>query len=182
MFVTSPAAAPLIEMGEKHWSEPSTFYDVGLSMKRDVPLPVMLAQLGRDAAIASLSEPGAGLAELMNLSASRNRRDAGPEMKALGNALGQTQRLGCDLRRLRSRITATPCGTGRGSRGGHRHTVRPVGRRFACTSTGGVSAQAGAHARKSAACPYVTPSTTTVHTTAPKIRKRVPSFAIRTPL
>jgi hypothetical protein len=36
------------------------------------------------------------LAELVNLRASRNRRDAGPEIKALGDALGQTQRLGCD--------------------------------------------------------------------------------------
>ena len=121
------------------------------------------------------------LAELVKLRASRNRRNGGPKIKALGDALGQTQRLGCDLRRLRSRITATPCGTGRGSRGGHRHTVRPVGRRFACTSTGGVSAQAGAHSRKSAACPCVTPSTTTIHTTALEMRKRVPSFAIRTP-
>jgi Transposase len=45
---------------------------------------------------------------------------------------------------------------------------------------GGVS-QAGAHSRNSAACPCVAPSTTTIHTTALEMWKRVPSFAIRTP-
>ena len=45
---------------------------------------------------------------------------------------------------------------------------------------GGVS-QAGAHSRNSAACPCVAPSTTTIHTTAPEMPKRGPSFAIRTP-
>ena len=44
-----------------------------------------------------------------------------------------------------------------------------------------VPAQAGTHSRNSAACPCVAPSTTTIHTTAPEMRKRVPSFAIRTP-
>ena len=45
---------------------------------------------------------------------------------------------------------------------------------------GGVS-QAGAHSRNNAACPCVAPSTTTIHTTAPEMPKRGPSFAIRTP-
>jgi hypothetical protein len=48
-------------------------------------------------------------------------------------------------------------------------------------STTEVAPHAGAHSRKSAACPCVTPSTTTIHTTAPEMRKRAPSFAIRTP-
>ena len=44
-----------------------------------------------------------------------------------------------------------------------------------------VPAQAGAHSRNNAACPCVATSITTIHTTAPEMRKRVPPFAIRTP-
>ena len=60
--------------------------------------------------------------------------------------------------------------------------------RFACTISPGsapsateIAGQTGAQSRNNAACPCVAPSTTTIHTTAPEMRKRVPSFAIRTP-
>ena len=52
---------------------------------------------------------------------------------------------------------------------------------LARTSATEVPGQTGAQSRNSAACPCVAPSTTTIHTTAPEMRKRVPSFAIRTP-
>jgi hypothetical protein len=73
------------------------------------------------------------LAELMKLRALRIRRNGGPKIMAPGDALNQTQRLGCDLRRLRSRITATPV-----ARVAVREEVIATqsdqwGRRFACT-------------------------------------------------
>ena len=74
----------------------------------------------------------------------------------------------------------------KGTAAGHRHAVRALAFRAhdqPRLSTVGDRNRGSdrAQSRNNAACPCVAPSTTTIHTTAPEMRKRVPSFAIRTP-